>query len=199
MEAPPVFMKDFQEAQFYCSTDQQHLDLSTTTMIPFITGFEQPVQQLTHQDHQQNNNIHSASLFANYTDIYSLCASNVLNQEAKENENSANLKHQEIKAEYNGHINNTTSFSELIMIKESDQQKHLMQEQIEFNRDGQSQVFNQNSYNNTSSSTHKPIEVKDGECTNDSNSGSEHLSLLAGQKMAEQQTDAERGMFQDAE
>lgn len=174
MEAPPVFMKDFQEAQFYCSTDQNLSDISATTMIPFMTGFEQPSLQLTNQDHQNN--------------IYSLCTSTTINQEAKENENSS-LKHREIKAEYNGIISNTTSLSDLMM-KEVDQQKQqqLLQEQIEFNSiDGQSQVFN--SYNNISS-TQK--EAKAGERTNGSSS-SEQLSITAGQKRTEQQCDAERG------
>lgn len=186
MEAPPVFMKDFQEAQFYCSTDQNLSDISATTMIPFMTGFEQPSLQLTNQDHQ--NSINSASLFTNYSDIYSLCTSTTINQEAKENENSS-LKHREIKAEYNGIISNTTSLSDLMM-KEVDQQKQqqLLQEQIEFNSiDGQSQVFN--SYNNISS-TQK--EAKAGERTNGSSS-SEQLSITAGQKRTEQQCDAERG------
>uniref|UniRef100_A0A1I8BPA3 Uncharacterized protein n=1 Tax=Meloidogyne hapla TaxID=6305 RepID=A0A1I8BPA3_MELHA len=179
-------MKDFQEAQFYCSTDQNLSDISATTMIPFMTGFEQPSLQLTNQDHQ--NSINSASLFTNYSDIYSLCTSTTINQEAKENENSS-LKHREIKAEYNGIISNTTSLSDLMM-KEVDQQKQqqLLQEQIEFNSiDGQSQVFN--SYNNISS-TQK--EAKAGERTNGSSS-SEQLSITAGQKRTEQQCDAERG------
>uniref|UniRef100_A0A914KSA3 BZIP domain-containing protein n=1 Tax=Meloidogyne incognita TaxID=6306 RepID=A0A914KSA3_MELIC len=116
-----------------------------------------------------------------------------MNQEAKENENSANLKEQEIKAEYNnGNINNntSTSLSELMMEKVDQQQKQqqqqLLQEQIEFNNsiDSQSsQVFN--SYNNinsnSSSSIQKPMEAKNGgECT--ANGTSEQLLIIAGKE-----------------
>nr|CAD2189872.1 unnamed protein product [Meloidogyne enterolobii] len=186
MEAPPVFMKDFQDAhQFYCPTDPHLSDMTATTMIPFMAGFEQhqqPSLQLN-QDNQQI--INSSQLFTNYSDIYSLCTT--MNQEAKENENSANLKGREIKAEYNSNnINsNTTTLSELMM-KEVDQQQkqqqqQLLQEQIEFNNSS-SQVFNSyNNINGNSSSIQKPMEAKKGgECT--ANGTSEQLLIIAGKE-----------------
>lgn len=178
MEASPVFMKDFQQSQFYCTTDQHITDLSSTTILPFMTtGFEQqqqPIQHLTIQDLQQNNCINSANIFANYPDIYSLCA---LNQEAKENENSASRLSKEIKAEYNG-----SSFSELSMIKEINQQKQ-QQQLIQ----KQSQNFN-NSYNNNNNSQ---IEVNDNSERASATNGSD----ITGQKMIEQQTDTGKSLY----